>query len=438
MTQTTAYKYLSPETARLLLESQTLRFSPPSALNDRRDCVGDFRAAIEEYIAILEKSVPASRDRMHQINRAQIEADIAKQLREKANFRVLSLSLLSPKTPKAEPLWAYYAASHQGICLEFDIPALRRQLEIDMRTCGAVVDPPATSVPAYDGRVEYNDMPAPWPLPSDELIPVGEQKMMDLVFRKATCWQQESEYRVIIFNDPKRSILKEPLFTWKFPWTIVQSIHLGEYASDETIEMVQSLTEGILIVPAPAPRKRKASSRPSAVWKYLSPATATDHALRNRTLRFSPLNEVKDGSPVPVLNDRRDCAFDLTDEVSERVKQYHDRGLVFADGSPPGILRDTADTPERTIEKNIHQQLRKKGLRILSLSLTDPVTTKADPLWGYYGACACGICLEFDYHALVAALEEDWRKAEKKDIRPRMTPGWWFTMTTFLNIPSPG
>jgi hypothetical protein len=150
----------------------------------------------------------------------------------------------------------------------------------------------------------------------------------------------------------------------------------------------------------------------TSVWKYLSPSTAK-LVLETKTLRFSPLNEVDtEKGVIPVLNDRTDCAFDLADEVARVMQAYAMRGVTFADRNPN--LRDPDDTPEKTIRKSIHQQLRRKGLRILSLSHTSPLTPGANPLWGYYGDSAQGICLEFDQEALLAALDLDLKQGEKK------------------------
>jgi hypothetical protein len=149
-------------------------------------------------------------------------------------------------------------------------------------------------------------------------------------------------------------------------------------------------------------------SIPSTVWKYLAPQTA-EKVLKNKTFRFSPLNDRKMGIVVPVLNDRADCAFDFTDEVAFIL-----RGLTFVDRNPPDCPRDPADTPAQTIEKSLRHQLRENGLRILSLSLTDPLTRQAHPLWGYYGESNQGICLELNCSALLKALDSDIGREEKR------------------------
>jgi hypothetical protein len=239
------WKYLSPETAQLVLEKRTLRFSPPTALNDRRDCIGDFQGRIEECINELNDT-ELYRGKTHLMDRNPIEKGLRKNLRQEANFRLLSLSLHDPRSKEAEPLWGNYASSAQGICIEFHLPSLLGQLKNELRACGAIAEPPAASVPVYHGLIAYNDTPAPWPLKSDSLA-VGEKKMVDLVFRKLTCWQQENEYRIVIFNDPKCSVLQAPLFTWTFPLEIIRKIYLGAYAVPEIINLLGSLPAGIPI-----------------------------------------------------------------------------------------------------------------------------------------------------------------------------------------------
>ena len=74
--------------------------------------------------------------------------------------------------------------------------------------------------------------------------------MKRAIFRKDTGWRHENEFRIVILVDrdaPGTSILKLPLYTWTFPKGVVAKIHLGEYCSKETIEMVNRYADGILI-----------------------------------------------------------------------------------------------------------------------------------------------------------------------------------------------
>jgi hypothetical protein len=142
------------------------------------------------------------------------------------------------------------------------------------------------------------------------------------------------------------------------------------------------------------------------VWKYMSAKTA-QRVLEMRSLRFSPLTERDNkGNILPVLNDRADCALDLSGEVALVMQDYRDRGKSLVDRLPPG-QRDPDDTIEKTIERAIRQQIRENGFRILSLSEVDPVTPESNLLWGHYGDSSTGVALEFDFVALSAALDAD-------------------------------
>lgn len=242
----TVWKYLSPETAELVLANGTIRFSPLTALNDRRDCLFDLT---DEVAFIRNTYFPIIRDRSHSGSRRSndtpertIEKNIREQLQH-SGFRILSLSLVDPTTSAAEGMWGHYSQSSLGICLEFDYSMLISGISRAIELAGY-------ANPLETGPIIYKKTPPKYPnanLPEQE----REKRTLQAIFRKDSGWSIEREYRIATLIEPKapeRSFLLSPLFTWVFPRPVLTRIHIGSSATTATISMVNKYSGGIRTV----------------------------------------------------------------------------------------------------------------------------------------------------------------------------------------------
>ncbi|MEZ5364082.1 MAG: DUF2971 domain-containing protein [Bryobacterales bacterium] len=151
------YKYqsLSPEVLLGLLD-RSLWFSAPLDFNDPFDC---------RYRVVAEGP---SRSQMT-LERAKLKAD---ELLEFPKTR--SVACFS-ETPDNLLLWSHYAASHTGVCLEFD----------------------TKSAPFKDAQpVSYTDSFPTVDYPSLE-AQTDDQLCDSLVLQKAESWSYELEWRIV-------------------------------------------------------------------------------------------------------------------------------------------------------------------------------------------------------------------------------------------------
>lgn len=145
----------------------------PSKLNDPSENLFDdnhLYAALDLFEKYFEKSTGGIKE---QIN------DLCKRIRK--NIGIFSLS----KTEKDELLWAYYADSHSGFCIEYDFEKL------------VELNPIAASF-----EINYQDnVPR---LKFDKIINGGDQVVTDILKMtsgvKSKNWKHEKEFRICIEN----------------------------------------------------------------------------------------------------------------------------------------------------------------------------------------------------------------------------------------------
>lgn len=215
------YKYLSLDTAKLVIEKQTLRFSRPELLNDPYDMGFDLSPTFEAellkpkiidalWLANFGDSPPepgnalglliaAFRGHMPRLSRDQFEEEFRETIDESlANMRNLdnfneeirkflatNKVLCLTETPDNILMWAHYAESHKGIVLR-----LRSIPEND-------------SIFGIAKPVQYVDK-LPDLMSEDKIIAllsgsgrVSETVMMEkLIYTKSADWKYEREWRI--------------------------------------------------------------------------------------------------------------------------------------------------------------------------------------------------------------------------------------------------
>jgi hypothetical protein len=114
-----------------------------------------------------------------------------------------------------DAMWAHYGDNHQGFAIGFDTVALARALYCTM------------------GKVDYTDQPL------DYFIMGNNEGLMEKeLFRKATKWSYEDEFRFVTVGV---DVIRERVCS--FPPQAVKEIVFGMKASDKVIKEVRAIAE---------------------------------------------------------------------------------------------------------------------------------------------------------------------------------------------------
>ena len=233
------YRYQRFDRDRLtqIVQGRRLYFSNPRAFNDPWDCRPWFDvdgledpAHLERHITwyerITKKHLPGIPE-PEVARRAGILRSKPALVREKTGevasameqaiqdrYRVYCLG----SAPDSELMWAHYAASHTGVCLEF---ATRNAL-----FCGAL-------------RVQYR-----LTYPTFDLTADADDENLAPLLIKSAAWAYEGEYRLIA-QEQAAAIGSETLLTKshliEMPETALSAIIVGCLADDATVDAVKAL-----------------------------------------------------------------------------------------------------------------------------------------------------------------------------------------------------
>jgi hypothetical protein len=234
---TTLFKYCHPRLIEDVLEKRTLRFTPPSALNDPFDCLPRImfqesdlerltqsprmgqlgRAWAARLKAQGRWSLPVpSDDEMRRsigiwqrIVRAPafVEALVHGRLEE------IGLGVLSMSADGQHPLmWSHYADSHRGFVVEFD------DLGLQFR-----------EVSYEEKRVQQ---------------PFAECYKKDVFLTKSSHWQHEQERRAFVPVGDPRLISRGALTLLRYEFENLKSITLGYRMDLASCERIRKLYSG--------------------------------------------------------------------------------------------------------------------------------------------------------------------------------------------------
>lgn len=209
------YRFIPPpgveeywERLRLLIQENRVSLSRPSRLNDPFDCktlfsvtdatVDDLREFLESTIvrylgpqasALVEVAMRvAAQDpnkAIESLRRKYIEMHTA----ELDEFGIICFFQPPEETyPEDLLMWAHYADGHRGLCLQF-----RKDILVDNFICKPV---------------QYADM---YPTFREVAANEGESLAELFLFRKATRWNYENEWRILsLFEQTKDGLLQFP------------------------------------------------------------------------------------------------------------------------------------------------------------------------------------------------------------------------------------
>ena len=217
-----------------LLAERKVRFSRPDGFNDPWDCRVHYRTPTDpaelqrlvgwmtemhrKHYPSVSEAARALRAYDLKSNPSKLNAEIAKN--EKSMYQAICkqyrVYCLSEK-PDSPLMWAHYAASHTGVCLEFD--ATRAPFT---RETGASQVAYRTTYPAYD------------------MVAVGYEPLVT----KADAWSCEAEWRLIA---EERKFAREPL-TMKtdndfltLPPGVLNSVIVGSLADEPSRRRIEQL-----------------------------------------------------------------------------------------------------------------------------------------------------------------------------------------------------
>jgi hypothetical protein len=224
-----------------LLSAGQLKFSRPDSFNDPWDCrvhyqvptePGDRKRVLAYLIEIHRKHDPGIDEAERQRRANELMANPAKleaafvQLEKDMyaalcrQYRIYCLT----ENPASPLMWGHYAASHTGICLEFDA---RRH--------------PFSEVEQVEYRTTY---------PAHDLPTMGYQPLIT----KAMHWSYEAEWRLIV---EERAAARSPL-TIKtnndfltLPSGVLKSVTIGALADENSrrliLDLVNSHATGVVV-----------------------------------------------------------------------------------------------------------------------------------------------------------------------------------------------
>jgi hypothetical protein len=216
------YKYMTYNTASIVLENQTLRWSTPATLNDPYDIQFDLqlnfdrkkvlRDTLDKLWKVFLGELPGAPDnRMtHAINFmrtnhnhipkkhfmrmmeegvkqsfSSIDKNIHKAYFETREQLSTTKILCLTDSPINQLMWAYYADSNKGVVLRF-----QDELGADSPYCTAVKMSYKTDIPMLFEDDELSDF-------LSGLIAFDQAKRINtLIYTKSDAWKHESEWRI--------------------------------------------------------------------------------------------------------------------------------------------------------------------------------------------------------------------------------------------------
>lgn len=228
------YKYMGHEG---FLSNLKLRFTPPSELNDPRECVPEIhikdpRGYISNVIQrnfergylrlLIEHPTMTPEEALRRCINAseQIERDfkdnndawvrrIFDKVMEVTNRNIAVLSLT--ETQDNELMWAHYANSHQGYVVGFDSDSdFFKPRMGDPKTCGELMP------------VQYSDTR------SQLFVEPGKLDIpKELFFTKTSKWSYEREWRIVRMQSAADDILSGSIHLFNVPEAAVTSVTFG-------------------------------------------------------------------------------------------------------------------------------------------------------------------------------------------------------------------
>lgn len=130
------------------------------------------------------------------------------------------------ESPQNSLMWAHYADSYKGICVEYDIKRLPD--EIKQMFFPVVYSKSRRNFAAVDILMEEIEKKS---------RPADMRDCKGIFLQKSSCWKYENEWRICLMNSER----KEKIDKFHFPY--VSAIYLGPRISDDDKERILKMVE---------------------------------------------------------------------------------------------------------------------------------------------------------------------------------------------------
>jgi len=208
------YKYTSYETALKIIETNSLKFSPPKDFNDPFDLTTDLIGKSYTHSDLRDwlKSIPnlSTDDKKKIFDETKANPKKIKDMFDKAldqNKDLFGISCFS-KTYQNVLMWSHYANKHSGVCLGFNIMPVDPSKEFAL--------------------LEVNYV--------NEIKPLNYFKNQSTVFlywifTKSDIWSYEEEVRAVHMS--RNGLIN-------FDYNCLKEIHFGLRTSDQEVKYLQN------------------------------------------------------------------------------------------------------------------------------------------------------------------------------------------------------
>lgn len=184
------YKYTSVNTAKLIIENCSIRFTVPSVFNDPFEFSLDLfefdisnQQCREKFKRDLKMNQSLTRHERNKLVNQTTIAEYKTAYRKILNLqRELSLVFCSSEKNDDILMWSHYADFHRGVCIGFYLPTLHEKLD------------------CLTMKVNYVEEMHP----KNFFSATHHEKsltLMNWIFTKSSCWSYEREVRSLIKNE---------------------------------------------------------------------------------------------------------------------------------------------------------------------------------------------------------------------------------------------
>lgn len=228
------YKYVDYETAKLIIQNQTLKFSIPSSFNDPLDCyegLMELGNAEQLSLKVVMDMYPKS-DVTLQI---QKHAELLKAIRSNTiNFNISfreqrDKTLISCFSKSSEKLlmWSYYSDKHKGLCFCFEFGTnLIITHELALMSL----------------EVDYPEKLAKIPFNKDE-----PESLKKWITTKSVKWKEEDEVRLILMNTKINGDYILIPFPKQYLKKVIFGFNIKQEQRNEIVKLVRDNFDGINI-----------------------------------------------------------------------------------------------------------------------------------------------------------------------------------------------
>lgn len=203
------------------LVSSSLYFASPETLNDPFDCQCDIEKSLMKAI---DETDSQKKDLLLRVKKDRIIKSI-ETLTKPSGICCFS----DPKILKNTLMWAHYADSHKGLCVQYDIPADFFDKKSDII---AGIAPVEYGDNLLRGWLKGDGCDLLSSLSGDkDFVPFGVELLKKRYCIKDTNWKYEKEIRII----------KKIAGSLKIPRKFLVSVYFGLRTPQSDIELIESL-----------------------------------------------------------------------------------------------------------------------------------------------------------------------------------------------------